>query len=546
MSSWLMATTVVRTLLAAGVSDVVLAPGSRSAALAVALEQAERAGALRVHVRVDERVAGFLALGLAKASGRPVPVITTSGTAVGNLLPAAMEARHAGVPWLAITCDRPAYRVGTGASQTTDQAGLFGVFAVANVRLSSSSGRPAYWAAGINRAVAAATGVRTRRPGPAQVNLEFSNPMLPPADQFAKKWLVDQPFLSKLTSSASGEVVELPAGPRTVVLVGDASVAVGAEARAFAEVNRLPLLAEPSSNARTGPNAIASYRLLLDGVLRSEIERVVTFGHPTLSRPVAALLSDPSVEQVVVASGADWPDVGATASQVCDRVVMTEPSPDAWLTRWQDADRHVMTALAERLTGLSGYTLASAVVGSATAGNNVVFGSSNPIRDADIAPVNPRPATCWANRGLAGIDGTIATATGIALATGRPTTLLLGDLTFQHDVGALAIAPAERHPDLRIVVADDGGGSIFHTLEQGAAAYAESFERVFATPQGLDLVAVATSFGIPAHRVDSAAQLASALAQPISGIEVLVVSIGRSDRRATDRALRSLGSEETP
>lgn len=538
MSSWMMANALVETLIADEVRDVVLAPGSRSAALAVALERAERRGDLRLHVRVDERGAGFLALGLAKATGQVVPLVCTSGTAVGNLLPSAMEARHAGVPWLALTCDRPAYRVGTGASQTTDQVGILGGFSVANVRLSSSSGRVAYWSAGLRRAMIAARGTRTGRPGPAQVNLEFSNPMLPedPDDD-------TRPHIPGLPVAALPEPgpVLVGRGPRSVVLVGDASPEEGERARAFAEAAGYPLLAEPSSNARGGSNAIASYRILLKGQLGSQIERVITFGHPTLSRSVAALLSDQSLIHVVVSERADWPDAGASAAIVCHAVTwQDEPGPREWLDEWKAADRTLMARLSEAWKVLNGYSLAAAVVAAVGRGENLVFGSSNPIRDADLAPISERPGVVWANRGLAGIDGTIATATGIALGTTAPTTVLLGDLTFLHDIGSLALAPSEPRPDLRIVVADDNGGSIFHTLEQGAPEYADSFERVFATAHNLDLAKTAEAFGHKVTRIATREELAAALRRPIRGVEVLLVRIGRGDRRANERWLKRL------
>ncbi|MDO4783612.1 MAG: 2-succinyl-5-enolpyruvyl-6-hydroxy-3-cyclohexene-1-carboxylic-acid synthase [Propionibacteriaceae bacterium] len=537
MSSWLMAQTLVRTLIAEGITDAVLAPGSRNAALSILLDRAARSGQIRLHVRVDERSAGFLALGLGKASGRPAPVVCTSGTAAGNLLPAAMEARHAGVPWLALTCDRPAFRVGSGASQTTDQPGIFGVFAVASQRLSSSSGRPRHWAAGLRRTLGAARGTRTGRPGPAQLNVEFSEPLLaePGHDEPAP------PPAVALPGRGPGPAHALKAGPRSVVLAGDATPQTGARARAFAEAAGLPLLAEPSSNARGGANAISCYRLLLGAGLRPGIERVVTFGHPTLSRPVAALLSDPGVEHIVVAEHADWPDVGASASVVCDGVAWSGPPAGRdWLEGWRAQDRALRERLDAELTGLSGYTLAAEVVAATGAGENLVFGSSNPIRDADLAPIASAPATAWANRGLAGIDGTIATAVGIGLATDAPTTLLLGDLTFTHDLGSLAFPPGEPRPRLRIVVADDDGGSIFHTLEQGGPDYADSFERVFAVPHGLDLGAIAAGFGHPVTRVGRRGELRAALRRPIGGVEVVVVGIGRGERRATDAWLATL------
>lgn len=536
MTSWAMAKTVVSVLCDAGVQDLVISPGSRSAALAIALERAERAGAIRLHPRVDERSAGFLALGLAKSTGRLVPLVCTSGTAVGNLLPALMEASHARVPLLVISCDRPAYRVGTGASQTTDQVGVFTTFANTSLRLSSTSGREAYWAAGIRRAIESSLGTRTRLAGPSQVNLEFSNPMLPePGDD---SYRLDRSCKLKVSSTGPDELVALEPGPRTVVLAGDAHPQMGAAAVALAESAGLPLLAEPSSGARSGQNAISTYRILLDGGLRSRIERVITFGHPTLSRPVASLLSDPGVEQIVVTDSADWPDVGATASVVAGRVSLPAADP-SWLGQWLDAETRTRAALAPMLEELNPYSLANAVVASVGEDENLAFGASNSIRDADLAELNRASHRTWSNRGLAGIDGTIATATGIALGTGRPTTLLLGDLTFLHDLGSLNLGGGVR-PDLRIVVADDDGGSIFHTLEQGGAPYANSFERVFATPQGLDLVSLAEGFRLPARGITDLTTLNQALTGTISGVEVLVVQLDRSTRRNTDQAIRKL------
>lgn len=165
------------------------------------------------------------------------------------------------------------------------------------------------------------------------------------------------------------------------------------------------------------------------------------------------------------------------------------------------------------------------------------LGNSNPIRDADLAPVSPGPRSVFGNRGLSGIDGTISTATGVALATGAPTTLLCGDLAFFHDAGALAIGPGEPRPALRIVVADDAGGSIFATLEYGQPRFADAFERVFATPTGLDPVAVALGYGVPARRVTTLAEAAAVLAEPVSGLEVVVVPIDRSGRAAQARRI---------
>ena len=472
MSSIELGSTIVDALISMGLRDVVLAPGSRSAALALAVDRADRAGVLRLHVRIDERVAAFTALGLAKASKRPVAVITTSGTAVANLAPAAMEARAAGVPLLFITADRPARFVGTGASQTADQVGVFGPSALGVIRLSSESGAEAAWAAGVHRAVVLAAGYRTRQPGPVQLNVEFAAPMVAPLPA-PREW----PLLVSPSQPGSEYRAEQPL--RTVVLAGDGGPEEGAAARHLAESVGAPLLAEPTSNARSGACAIVGYRDLLD-TFGSEIERVVVFGHPTLSRPVARLVKRDDVELIIVSPTTTWTDPGHRATIIADSVSLPEQD-ESWLARWRAAD--------------------AAVLGEGFTQRHV----------ADSVPAVDHPPRVYANRGVAGIDGTVATATGIALADARSTTVLLGDLTVQHDLGALVRPPLEPWPGLRVVVADDDGGSIFHTLEQGAPEYADSFERVFGTPQGLDLVAVAAAMGWDAVRVTTQAELAAAL-----------------------------------
>ncbi|AQP46387.1 2-succinyl-5-enolpyruvyl-6-hydroxy-3-cyclohexene-1-carboxylic-acid synthase [Tessaracoccus aquimaris] len=496
MSSIELGSTIVDALVGLGVTDVVLAPGSRSAALALAVDRADRAGTLRLHVRVDERVAAFTALGLAKGSGRAVAVITTSGTAVANLVPAAMETTTAGVPLVLLTADRPAHHVGTGASQTGEQVGLFGTSVLGVVRLSSESGTPEAWAAGIQRAVVLAEGRRTRQPGAVQVNVEFETPMvgeLPPP--------VERPFA--VARSAGHESVELD-GRRTVVLVGDASPVVGAEARALAEVSGAPLLAEPSSNARVGANANPGYRHLLAD-LGPQVERVVMFGHPTLTRPVTDLIGRPDIELVVVTDQARWHDPGHRAAIVADRVLLADQDP-SWLAAWQAPVEE------QRRPGFTQRTVADEVVASLGTDEDLWLGSSSIIRAADLSPLNPNPPHVYANRGLAGIDGTIASATGLALTSGRPMTVLLGDLTTQHDLGALVRPPSEPWPDrLRVVVADDRGGSIFRRLEQGAPEYAESFDRVFLTPQGVDLAGVAAALGWESVTVTDRESLSAAL-----------------------------------
>lgn len=519
MNSPLLGAVVVEALAACGVTDVVLAPGSRNAPMSLALHAADVAGRVRLHVRVDERVAAFTALGLAKASGRVVAVVTTSGTAVANLAPAVMEAHAAGVPLVVVSADRPAEVVGTGANQTTDQVGIFGPSALGVVRLSAASGTVESWTAAVQRAHVLAAGIRTRRPGPVQLNVEFPSPHVGRVPEVEVR-------AARVCASIGATVVELDERP-TVVLVGDAGLAVGTEARAAAELAGAPLFAEPSSNARTGANALAGYRMLLDSPLAERIERVLCFGHPTLSRPVARLLSRADVELVVVTDRADWTDIGSRAAVVADRVLLTG-QPDGWLDAWRAAD----SALPARGgADLDGPAVAAAVVASVPSGDNLFLGSSQTIREADLAPISPNRPLAWSNRGLSGIDGTLATATGVALVNGRPTTVLLGDLTLQHDLGALVAPTLEPPADVRVVVADDDGGAIFHTLEQGAPEYTEAFERIFGTPQGIDLAAVGAALGWSVSTATSHHELAEALVGPVSGRQLVVARIPRPPGR---------------
>lgn len=528
---------VIGQLLAQGVTDLVLAPGSRSAPLALVADAAAREGLLRLHVRVDERVAGFLALGLAKASGRCVPVVTTSGTAVGNLLPAVMEAHHSGVPLLVVSADRPAALVGAGANQTTDQTVVLAGFLRHLARLSSAA-PAASWPAQVARAVLAAEGVLSRHAGPAQLNIELSEPLVSGEGPIAAP--ATFPAVRTGTLGAP-EPVALAGIPPTVVICGDASARTGLAAARLAEAAGLPLVAEPTSNARYGPNALATGRLLLAGGPGAQVQRVIVFGRPNLSRPVMALLSRPGVEVVVVTDTPAYVDPGWRASLVAG-AVSVEPAPADWLDAWRRADAARLadvTTVLDAAPEPTGPALARLVVGAVGEGQVLCLGNSNPIRDADLAPVAAGAVPVFGNRGLSGIDGTISTAIGVALASGAPTTLLCGDLAFFHDAGALAIGPGEPRPVLRVVVADDAGGSIFATLEYGQPRFAEAFERVFATPTGLDPVAVATGYGVPARRVTTLAEAAAVLAEPVAGLEVVVVTIDRSGRAAQARRIAS-------
>lgn len=496
MSSVQLGATIVDTLHALG-AHFVLAPGSRNAPLSLRVDQLAREHGARLLVAIDERAAAFTALGLAKSTGRLAVVMVTSGSAVANLAPAVLEARHSGVPLVVVTADRPMELVGTGASQTADQLGIFGPSVLGVVRLSSQSGDVPAWSAAVQRAAHLALGTRTREPGPVQINAEFTPPLVGRQEGLLGRVATVAP------ARAAGQT-KLAGLKKTVIVAGDMSPTAGLHAQKVAEAARVPLLAEPSSNARYGANAIAAYRTLMGEAFAHEIERVIVFGHPTLSRPQTELLSREGVELIVVSGRATWNDVGHRAAMIADDVTI-EPQDPEWLECWRMADQQYPAPW-------GGRQVATAVLESMTHHDALVLGASNIIRDADLAPIQDRRFPVYASRGQAGIDGTIATARGIALGTGRPTTVLLGDITAQHDLGSLVRPPLEPRAKLRVVVADDDGGALFHKLEQGAPEYAESFERAFATPQSANLAGVAEALGWRVAVANDLTQLKQALA----------------------------------
>ena len=524
---------IVDELVRCGVTDAVLCPGSRSAPLAFALHAADAAGRLRLHVRIDERTAGFLALGLALRSGRPVPVVTTSGTAVANLHPAVLEASHAGVPLLVLTADRPPQLIGTGANQTVLQPGIFGDA----VRLALSAG-PASdperengpWRAAVGRAVAAALGTP---PGPVHVNLPFAEPLVPDGGAAPAGRLGGAPWTAVARPRVQAAPLPLDPAAPTLVIAG---AGAPSEVRDWG----LPVVAEPASRVwdaglRAGPWLLG---VLPDGLRPAQI---VVAGRPTLHRPVQRLLADPDVAVYALADpdGRSWPDVAGTV-----RAVGAAPSwrpPPGWTASWLDADRAVGKALDAALDAPEapgGLRLARALVDALPGDALLVVGSSNPVRDVSLGAVPRRDVAVLANRGVSGIDGTVSTAIGAALAHEGPAFALLGDLTLLHDTTGFVIGPEEPRPDLTIVVLNDGGGGIFGLLEQGAPEHAGSFERVFGTPHTVDLAALATAMDLEHVRVDDLAALPAAL-EPRRGIRLAEVRADRTTLRAGHAAIRA-------
>ena len=532
---------IIEELISRGVRDVVLAPGARNAPLSYECFEADRIGLLRLHVRLDERTAGFLGLGLAKGYGAPVAVLTTSGTAAANLHPAVLEAWHAHVPLIVITASRPRSVINTGANQSADQDQLFGRHVRGYAGLSDEALDHRTWRFEMARVMTAAIGSRTRMPGPAQLNVEFSEPLIPA--EFA--WPPPAPDLVITASNTAAEPMPLSDGAQTVIIAGDCRPDLGSTVAVLAAQAAVPLFAEPSSNARRGEAALSTYRLLLSSTVAEEIERVVVFGRPTLSRPVSQLLARNDVELVVVSEYADWIDPGRAASLVTDAVSIPPPADRTWFEAWNEADLVVRGRLDDLLAAqpyFTGPALAAAVWAALDADDALFAGSSNPIRDLDLAPINSASPLVYANRGLSGIDGNVSTAAGIALALERPTHALLGDLTVLHDATGLVIGGEEPRPDLRLVVANDDGGSIFATLEQGEPAHMGAFERLFGTPQGLRFEALAAAAGIGYRRVQSAMELAEVMAERPVGVELVDAVIDRAHRRTLDREITALAA----
>lgn len=614
-----------------GVRQVVLSPGARSQALALACAELERLGRIGLHVRTDERGAGFLALGLAVETGVPALVITTSGTAVANLHPAVLEAHHSGVPLILLTADRPSELRGIRSNQTTVQPGIFGVAAHLCLDVPAPTGEPDEAGVAVSlarRATDAALGTHTLAPGPVQLNLAFREPLsaavtladLPgaadepaptptadaPADSVPNGRTADPRAAAPASDTESGWVsltdgsapdaldnaedraswgpdegddlddaaseaarepapprvhtfVHIAPGLRTVVVAGHGA---GPVAEQLARAGGWPLFAEVSSGARFGPNLVVTYRELLHADdLGGRIERVIVFGHPTLSREVPALIGRPGVETVVVApTGTEWYNP-AHAAQTFARSIeadaasvaaATTPAAREWLGRWVMTSRQLLEAESEREStpldrrGISRAELAAlrapltrpllvdAVWRASWPHDRLVLGASRLIREADRR-VPGKKISVHANRGLAGIDGTVSTAMGIALASQAGpeprsvgvTRLLLGDLTLLHDVGSLLLAPGEAVPRLQVIVGTDGGGTIFDGLEVAATAPPTALDRVLYTPRHVDLAALAAAYGWEYTLAGTRTDLERALTGVPVGPSILEVPLAR-------------------
>ena len=566
-------TVFVDELVRCGLREAVLAPGSRSAPLTLALFDRAAGAALRLHVRIDERSAAFLALGLAKASRRPVGLVCTSGTAAAHFHAAVIEADEAGVPLLVLTADRPPELRGTGSNQAIDQLKLYG----AAVRWFCEAGVPearpgmvGYWRSLAGRAWATASGQAGGFPGPVHVNVPFRDPLVPEADRAGADWpepLDGRPGGVPWTSVAAagprqrpgqaadgGEPWPLEWAERGAVVCGDGDYDP-APLLELAEAAGWPVLAEPSSNARRGPNALSAYGYLLGTpgfMAEHRPEVIVSAGRPGLSRGQLAFLrgdpGPPPPRHVVLAQGPGrWADPARTATCVAASLRLSgraagPGSSSAWLGSWQRADaaaRSAADAILDAGPALTEPRLARDLAATLPPGALLWAASSLPVRDLDLHMAPRAGLRVLASRGASGVDGLVSSAIGAALAHqaagGGPAVALLGDLAFLHDLPGLLLGPDEPRPDLGLVVVNNDGGGIFSDLEQ--AAFTGPFERVFGTPHGADIASLARAARLPYDRLERPADLGRALAG--GGLRVIEVRTQRAAGAALRAELRA-------
>ena len=514
---------VVERCLAYGAKHVVIAPGSRSAPLSWAFAQAEKAGAIKIHVRIDERDAGFLALGLAKASRTPVPVVVTSGSAVANLFPAMVEAHESAIPVVVLSADRPSAARGTRAPQTINQSGLFGTFANASLDIEVGKAN----ASELDQVLDVATATRQ---GPIQINVQFDLPLMPDASDLF--WAPNFTKIARPQTSSARTDINLP--ETGIVIVGDTC-----DSAAIAQVEELsgnlgwPIIWEPTGNAHSLTNALSHGVLVIQSKQLPVPEAVITIGTVGLSRAVLNLLKQTPRHIAIqtLTDGPETPNPVRTATQVLDYLPTSQTKPNTvWLKLWQDADEVAHQIVERELAPqtLSGPSAAVAVWQHASAEENLFVAASWAVRHLEAYAGNRSGLKVFGNRGANGIDGLISTAYGIASAESKRTYLLIGDIAFLHDLGGLHIPESENQPPLTIVVLDNDGSGIFSQLEQGATEYQEHYENVFGTPHGKDLWVIAEALGIPAKRVTTKTELAFALKNSANfpGLNVIVCTTG--------------------
>jgi 2-succinyl-5-enolpyruvyl-6-hydroxy-3-cyclohexene-1-carboxylate synthase len=574
------AAALVDGLVGGGASHACMSPGSRSTPLAIALARDRR---VRVHVHLDERSGAFFALGIAKATGRPVILATTSGTAAAELLPAVVEASQSRMPLVLLTADRPPRMRGTGANQTILQPGLFGGYVRASLDLPvpAAPGQEAWWRQATREAFDAMAG---DPPGPVHLNCPFEEPLtpsdgvaLPPGDE-RFEWPVRPE--AALDPDESERLAGLVSGARGAVVVGGWPGDISGEARFWSDALGWPVLAEPTSTARRPGSSLAAGQAVIATEAWASAHRpevVIQFGAAPTTRATYGFVA--SAERVVVADRrhldpdpdrlGTWrlavdPDAlpsalgrhpvvqgGIGIARTGDHTQgeieelwrgRIEPAPSDWSEGWQEADRLARATMDDRMDGWDEPfepRVARDVAAWAPAGGILFVGNSTPVRDLDLAMAPREGLRVLANRGASGIDGLVSTALGVAAADRGPTVALLGDLSFLHDAGAL-LWNASRVTQVTIVVVNNGGGHVFSLLPQRELP---EHRELFVTPHRLELGALCRTAGAGHERVERAPDLLPALdraagAGGLRVVEVLVdAELGLRRRRETRDAV---------
>ncbi len=528
-----------------GMRHAVTSPGSRNAPIALTLAADERIDAVSV---IDERAAGFMALGMAKAGGLPVAVTCTSGTAAANLAPAVHEAWQARVPLIVLSADRPPELRDVGAGQAIDQIGLFGSAAKWFVEVGEHEpGRPsavhhralgcrAYWTAAGDR------------PGPVHLNLALREPLAPVPERLARAdWSGrdgERPWVevredSLHAAEADLEVLaqRIAGSPRGAIVCGATGEDLARPVTRLAAASGWPVLAEPTSGVRCGDHDRSHVVAHYDVLLRDERfcsahapDLVLRVGDTPTSKPLRAWLA--GAPQIVLDPHGAWHEptrgaemlLRAAAAPALDAVAglleRRSPTPDeGWVSAWSDADTGVPAALAQTREPCEPLSYVAAA-GSLAEHTIVWLASSMPVRDVEsFWPAGPERVRFLSNRGANGIDGTLASAAGAARATGRPVLVLIGELALLHDLGGL-LAARRAEIDLTVLCVNNGGGGIFDFLPVAGAADPQAYSAHVATPAQLDLTAVATLAGMEHRAAVSAAGVRDAIAAGPGLVEV--------------------------
>jgi 2-succinyl-5-enolpyruvyl-6-hydroxy-3-cyclohexene-1-carboxylate synthase len=497
-----LAQVIVRQIIEAGVKDVVISPGSRNAPLSIAFYQASKKGLISLHVRIDERTAAFFALGIAKASGLPVPIVCTSGTAVANYHPAVLEASHTNQPLLVLTADRPAALRRTGANQTTEQARIFGK-AVRYFADISGSVYPMELP------------FNSLQSGPVHLNIQFEEPLIGEADE---SWLDNLTISPPKVFDRKSPGTFYTKSTRGVLVIGHDRGGLSAESvKKFADELGWPVVSE---DPLTFANAISHASIFLtNSTIAKDLapDTVVVIGRTTLSRSINAFIKM-ARKEIVIDPRTATVDTDRMASQKFTQLpVVQVQTPDVeYAEKWKKYSARAVKMVAD-ISTWSEALIAREIAANIPSRTSLFISSSRPIRDLEGFAVAREGVETFANRGLAGIDGNISTALGIA-SKRKETIAVLGDLGFLHDLTGLI---QKEQINLKIFVINNDGGGIFSTLSQRGV---EGFEEVFGTPHGLDPAAIAASMGVAAKTISTQKELIIELSGPIKGLSVVVVN----------------------